>query len=149
MTSTLDVSGAQITYAMGISNQGVIAGIWFDNPMGHQHSFLYSGGVYQLVDVPGSDFTQLSGVNSSGVAVGGFSTGGDGNSHGLIRSATGGLTTIDVPGAKCTMAVCINDNGQIAGIFGDPPNSARVHGFLRSCERADLSRVTGRGIDRV
>ena len=45
-----------------------------------------------------------------------------------IRDATGGMTTIDVPGSTATEPISINDNGLIAGFYSD---STGQHGFVR------------------
>ena len=52
-----------------------------------------------------------------------------GSLHGFLLSG-GGFTALDVPGAAGTVAVGINDHGDIVGAYTD--DNLRVHGFQRT-----------------
>lgn len=58
----------------------------------------------------------------------------DATYHGFLRDARGRFTTIDLPGAKATVASRINDRGQIVGRYYQTTPfrgpDARYHGFL-------------------
>ena len=51
-------------------------------------------------------------VNATGTAVGGY---GAKTEHSFVRSADGTITLFDTKGASWSDAVCINDDGWIAG----------------------------------
>jgi probable HAF family extracellular repeat protein len=69
---------------------------------------------------------------------------------GLYRDPRGRITTFDVPGAKGTEAVKLNDRGEVAGnysdntpIVNDP--AARVHGYLLDLDGSRVTRIDAPG----
>jgi uncharacterized membrane protein len=65
-------------------------------------------------------------INSFGTVVGWY-TDWQGKAHGLLRTAKGKITIIDVPGADFTELIGINDAGTIVGQYGDALGN---HGFI-------------------
>ncbi len=90
--------------------------------------FLYSGGVYTILQVPGAVDTFPGDINNNGEIVGTFS-GSDSHDHGFLYR-NGAVTVIDVPGASNTFATGINDSGEIVGTFQSATNSGQF--FLDS-----------------
>ncbi len=116
---SLAFPGADRTIAYGVNDDDVIVGA-YRLPGGTAFKgFVYETGVYTAIDYPGSAWTVPLGINNRGAIVGYF------------RDATNGLhafraerpriavwryraMTIDVPGAKSTLAEGINRWGEIA-----------------------------------
>jgi hypothetical protein len=85
---------------------------------------------FVTVDPPGSNGQDyLTSIRTDGTAVGSF-TDAAGVSHGFIRSPTGGLENVDVPGAAGTFLTGINDSGVLAGTTVD--STGAQHGFVRA-----------------
>jgi probable HAF family extracellular repeat protein len=58
----------------GINDAGQIVGYYFDDASGHQHGFLYSGGIYITLDDPSAtNGTFAQGINNAGQIVGYYS----------------------------------------------------------------------------
>ncbi len=78
-------------------------------------SFLFSNGVYQVINVPGAnrDTTVAEDINNKGEIVGTFSD--STGTHGFL-DVNGVFTRIDFPGSMFTEAYGINDSGQIVGL---------------------------------
>ena len=82
-------------------------------------------------DPPGGTQTQPAAINASGAVVGRYQdSNGDGIQPGFIRYADGSFTALYAPvsGTTQTVAVWLNDAGQIAGWYSDGKSS--FHGFL-------------------
>ena len=82
-------------------------------------------------DPPGGTETQPAAINASGTVVGRYQdSNGDGIQPGFIRDTSGNFTALHAPvsGTTQTVAVWLNDAGQITGWYG---NGIGVHGFLR------------------
>lgn len=142
--SSADVWAKYIgTFATCLNDSGMVAGTYSD-ANGIRHGFLrLPDGSFSSFDAPGagtmtlleSNFLQGTGgvsMDASGNIVGLYV---DSNTsyHGFIRTTTGAITSIDVPGAGANMiegtgAFSINSLGQIAGTYADP--SFVFHGFL-------------------
>jgi uncharacterized membrane protein len=107
--------------------------------------FLLDHGRYTRFDAPRArgETTPL-GINNLGQVVGSYTdTDADATYHGFLRDPRGRITTIDIPGARATVASRINDRGQIVGryyqtaAFRAP--DARSRGFL--LDRGRLTRI--------
>jgi hypothetical protein len=122
--STIDVSGAEETWAMGINNSGDIVGFYVDSASNY-HGFLNVGGSFTTIDVLGALWTEVYGINDSGDIVGCYSS--STGIHGLLKTGES-LTTIDFPGASGTFANGINNSGDIVGFYVD--SASNYHGFL-------------------
>jgi len=114
------VNGAA-TRANGINAAGEIVGD-FDSSTG-THGYLYSGGVFTIIDFPDSYFTQAFGINARGQIVGSMAFPGVGGDSGFVYSR-GIFTPLNDPasnsgGDLVTIALGINNAGQIVGLFTD------------------------------
>jgi hypothetical protein len=63
--TSIGVPGACDTFALGISNVGLIVGDYVD-PDYSRHGFLYSDGTYTVINVPGATTTVAVGINAEG-----------------------------------------------------------------------------------
>src|SRR6266567_9437516 len=128
-TTTFDISGNTGLFPTAINLQGTAAGYYFDGT--GAHGFVRDAqGNLTTFSTPGfnagSSGTQVWGINNSGVVIGdGYVVGL--TSKGFVRDAQGNITVIDVPNSGVVTPAAINDNGQIAGHYGDA--SFRGHGF--------------------
>jgi uncharacterized membrane protein len=112
------------TDAVGINNQGEIAGDFFDpNTF---RGFAGKKSIFQAFDVPGQGDTLPDGINAQGDIVGSYA---DINliTHGFLR-VKDTFSTIAYPGANATFALGINAPGLIVGGY-EGPNGA-FHSFL-------------------
>ena len=126
--TTIDLPGSSGTMVGDINDRGEMVGVFSDDPndptgMMGVRGFLLSGGIYRQFAAPRVAFTQPSKINNRGQIVG--STLGDAAStdfHGflLAKGRSGPFTPIDFPGAPRTVAVGINDRGQIVGAYENP-----------------------------
>ena len=128
--TTFDVPGAgtvngAATRAFGINNRGEIVGS-FDMQVGtgaETHGYLFSGGVFTIIDVPGAYFTQAFGINDVGDIVGSTAFPGVGGDSGFLYSR-GDFSVLNNPASSApsgaglvTVATGINNRGQIVGLF--------------------------------
>jgi probable HAF family extracellular repeat protein len=129
--TTFLAPGAMVTYASGINNAGQIVGRFNRMDFSQGSFFRAADGTFTFVDVRGD--TTLYGINDAGQIVGSFFitgvNGHFGNGHGFLRTATGTVTTIDVPSGSGTSARGINNAGQIVGEFFA---GGKKHGFFRT-----------------
>ncbi|HWE38879.1 MAG TPA: hypothetical protein VG406_20185 [Isosphaeraceae bacterium] len=89
---------------------------------------------FVTVDPPGSNGQDyLTTILPDGTAVGSF-TDESGVTHGFIRDPSGGLTTVDVPGAAGTFLTGIDTHGVLAGTSVD--SAGAQHGFVRGASGA-------------
>jgi hypothetical protein len=132
--STIDIPGAEETWAMGINNSGDIVGFYVDSASNY-HGFLNVGGSFTTIDVPGALWTEVYGINDSGDIVGTYRT-STGN-HGFLKTGES-LTTIDFPGASGTFANGINNSGDIAGFYLNQSHITN-RGFLATANAPIIS----------
>lgn len=99
------------TSCWGINNAGQIVGSYSAATFGN--GFLYSSGVYTDVIVPTATAGTTSyGLNNTGSIVGSFAD--NVGQHGFLYNInTNTFTTLDVPGATYTLAIGVNDSGEI------------------------------------
>jgi hypothetical protein len=107
--------------------------------------FLLDHGRYARFDAPGArgETTPL-GIDNLGHVVGTYTDAdADATYHGFLRDPHGRITTIDIPGAKATVASRINDRGQIVGRYYQTAPfrapDARPRGFL--LDHGHLTRI--------
>jgi hypothetical protein len=151
------------TFVTSINNVGTVVGYYIDNNLLH-HGFVRSkDGTVVILDTPGAGTglgpvpmghpelrfgqgTLVSGVNDSGTITGHF-VDSDNVQHGFLRDTQGNFITFDVPGSGGTVPENINDSGEVAGTYNDPPivinnsqihfyRSGAVHGFRRDSDGA-------------
>jgi hypothetical protein len=116
----LDYPGADMSYAYGINDAGVVVGGYRSS--GVWHGYVYSGGTYTSYDVPvANTFQELRGINNNGDIVGRYADAG-GNHHGfLLNGGVGGtFSTVDVPGYANNFLLGLNDR-QAGGYGGSGP----------------------------
>lgn len=108
----------------GINDSGTIAGIWAD-PGQADHGFIAQGASFTTFDAPLADLTQVigvrgtwaSGINNAGTVVGVYTAGGA--QHGMVRTAAGITSTLDLSGHLNTALLAVNNVGQILGTYSD------------------------------
>ncbi len=122
------------TEALGNNDAGQIVGA-FAPSLGTSaavpptHGFLFSNGVFSLLDAPTASSTSARDVNNTGLIVGYFQS--DSGIHGFAYDqATSQWTTVDVPGAVSTFVLGVNDSDQIVGGYDDA--NGLMHGFVGS-----------------
>jgi probable HAF family extracellular repeat protein len=107
--TTLNVPGASLTALAGINNSGQIVGLSETGSAGT--AFLYNGSSFTTLAV-GANYTFASGISNSVEIVGGYF---DTQWHGYSKTGST-YTAIDVPGAGGTMAIGVNNSGQILAV---------------------------------
>jgi hypothetical protein len=97
--------------------------------------FLFDRGRFGRFDAPNAGIeTAPNSIDNRGRIVGSYvDDDADATYHGFQRDARGRFTTVDLPGARATVASRINDRGQIVGAY----QAAAVLSDLRSA-RPDL-----------
>jgi probable HAF family extracellular repeat protein len=107
--------------------------------------FLLERGRLTRFDAPNAGLeTSPGSINNCGQIVGDYTEDdADATLHGFLRDARGRFTTIDLPGAKATVASRINDRGQIVGRYYQTAPfrgpDVRFRGFL--LDRGKLTRI--------
>jgi uncharacterized membrane protein len=132
--SNLPITGTNLS---GINDRGEIVGVYEDRARVIRNFLRSPRGRHTIIDPPGSfPDEEAVDVNNRGEIVG-FVDDNNENSagtSGFLRTRGGRYETIDVPGAASTVALRINDRGQVAGFTVDhaPGGSAPppVHGFV-------------------
>ena len=139
--TAIDFPGAGSTEAWRINDNGEILGRYLSTTDSKWHLYRLSNGSFTAIaDFPGAAETAPDGYSH----VGGFNSGGDITSnycsstpcqkfssavHGFLLSV-GVYTSIDPPGAMGSLALGINDTGDIVGTYRD--TSGHFHGYLRT-----------------
>jgi uncharacterized membrane protein len=129
-------AGAAGTAANAINNRGVIVGAWYPASNDTSHGFTLHNGVYaQVPDYPGSTAEWPWNINTHCDIVG-YIDDASNATHGFLLH-NGTYTLLDPPGSVYTIAIGINDSGQIVGAYcltlaacSEPFNG--IHGFLYS-----------------
>src|SRR5262249_26364287 len=115
---TIDVPGATLTSADGISTQAISGE--FDDAAG-KHGFVLSGGAFTPFDVPGASFTQIIGINAKGEQSGNYVDPLDVSviQPVFFRSQAGHATVVESPGSKRTAVGNPNAQAQVVGGYRD------------------------------
>ncbi|HEY7072567.1 MAG TPA: hypothetical protein VH479_20735 [Acidimicrobiales bacterium] len=130
------------TKVRDINDRGQVVGI-FGEPAGNDVGYVVRSfrrdrdGTVDDVDIPGAGETSPYAIDDGGRIVGsytdaGVTTGTDegyppGTLHGYIQDRNR-VTTLDAPGSVATVALDVNDWGQVVGGYIDA--TGRQHGFL-------------------
>ncbi len=125
----------------GVNDYGVLCGFVSPPPYTSTNAFIYNGTV-TIFSVNGATSTTCAALNNTNEAVG-YYLDVNGVNHGFLRTSTGTITTIDVPGASTTpgtapcagtvagtVALGINNAGYVSGHYWDTSNNE--HGFIRT-----------------
>ena len=144
--TAIDFPGAGSTEAWRINDNGEILGRYLSTTDSKWHLYRLSNGSFTAIaDFPGAAQTAPDGYGH----LGGFNSRGDITSdycsstpcqnlfnqtaalgvHGFLLSV-GVYTSIDPPGAMGSLALGINDGGDIVGTYRD--TSGQFHGYLRT-----------------
>jgi hypothetical protein len=127
--TAFSVPGAIQTYALGINDEGTVAGAYTDSLV-RDHGFVRAAdGTVTTFDVPAAYSTAAAAINNKGEIAGTYSDGHHG--HGFVRAEDGSITTFDAPGAADTLVSGMNDKHVIAGTFYD---GSAEHGFVRAAD---------------
>ncbi len=114
--TAINFPGSTSTFAQGINDSGEVVGFW-GTSTAYGGSFTLIGGTYASFNysgaAPGQTFAL--GVNSGG-EISGWYNDTSGVSHGFLLSG-GTYTSIDPPGSVGTIAIGINDAGDIVGSY--------------------------------
>ncbi len=127
--ATINIPGAELSYAFGVNNKGEIVGYWYDD-QSNTHGFLDSGGKITNIDLPNTLGIATTGINDQGIIVGTFANESVTLIHGFLFYR-GQFALLDYPGAFATTPTAINDAGDVVGYYQikDDPNSPFI-GFL-------------------
>jgi hypothetical protein len=122
--------GGAFAGAEEINERGQIVGTYStDVDSSETRGYVLTRGRYSTFAVPGGQLTQAFGLNNRGQVVGYTADVDDpdqgllSNQHGFLLRAgpRGPVTRIDVPDAPQTIALGINDRGDIVGAYERPP----------------------------
>jgi probable HAF family extracellular repeat protein len=125
--SSIHFPGSVETVPTAINDSGVIVGMyWIGNLENPPHGFRYQSGSYKTVDV-GTSGTQPSDINNQGTIVIGPN---------ILRSSSGTLKKVLVPGAFETFVYGINDLNQITGVanYNMGNNTFTWKAFVGHCQ---------------
>src|SRR5689334_17399358 len=79
-------------------------------------------------DPPCSVYTNPGGINASNHVTGYYFDGS--RFHGFLRDPDGTITSFDVPGARSTLPIAINNVGNVVGIY----KGSQSGGFIRAAD---------------
>lgn len=130
----IDYPSAVLTEARGINNLAEVIGLYDDNsnqPSGFEHGFILRAGQYTRWDFPGAADTDILGLNDLGDFAGSYDLGDINTTIGFL-TRQGQAASFEVPGSAplSTVAMGVNDLGQVAGYSADSGNPDVLHGFL-------------------
>lgn len=114
--TTIDYPGGERTICYGINNSGQVVGAYFDTEA-LSHAFLCNNGVYSNIDPPGIQGAGATGINNLGQIVGSYVSWP--NQFAFLFDGTS-YQTLRVNAAVYTVALGINDSGQVTVQWGDP-----------------------------
>lgn len=124
---TVEPPNAAYSQALGINKSGQVVGFYaaagVPPPPGESstdYGFLYSNGVYTTLDVPDLSESSAMAINNYSQIVGNFAIGFA--DYGFLYS-DGAYTTLDVQSqdnypTSFTVALALNDSGQVVGFYG-------------------------------
>jgi probable HAF family extracellular repeat protein len=133
--TTIDVPGAESTFAFRANDAGQIVGAYSNQPnvaaLELPHGFLFdaASGAFTKIDVPGAIETRAFGINNAGQIVGEY-VDAAGRSRGFLLD-TGRYTTFDAPDGASIWATDIDDSGRIVGTWF---SGAGIRGFVRDTQ---------------
>src|SRR3569833_638256 len=127
--TTINIPGAELSYAFGVNNKGEVVGYWYDDQF-NTHGYLYSGGKITNIDLPHTFGIATTGINDQGIIVGTFANEALTVIHGFLFYR-GKFALLDYPGAFATTPVAINDAGDVVGYYQMKDNAdSPFLGFL-------------------
>jgi hypothetical protein len=129
----LPITGTNLS---GTNNDREIVGVYEDQSRVLRNFLRTRTGRYRIIDPPGSFADEeVVDINNRGEMVGFVDAAGtnDEGTRSFLRTRRGRYHTIQIPGAASTLALRINDRGQIAGFYLDPAPAGTtppVHGVV-------------------
>lgn len=141
----LPTLGGNVNHPSGINNAGTIVGSSNLTVSGHQHAYLYSGGMITDLGTLGGSSSRATALNDAGYVVG-ESDGPDGARLPFVWNSDTGMQSlkelIDSSGSgwRLEQVTSINSKGQMAGSGVNP--AGRSHAFLLT----PRTRIVGRAI---
>jgi probable HAF family extracellular repeat protein len=121
------------TGTLGINDRGEILGVYEGRDRVIRHFVRNRMGRYSILDdPPGTRDDRLSyetaDINNRGEIVGFYNDDEGATTTGFLRTRTGRFVDVNVPGARVTGPLKVNDLGQVVGIYADADGA--VHGFV-------------------
>jgi uncharacterized membrane protein len=131
--SSIDVPGAVLTQAQGISDSGDIVGLYTSSD-GVGHGFVLRDGNFITINYPGAANTDARGINAQGDIVGTYHMPSENSDpfafHGYLLSRKGQFSHIDYPGHPNTISQRITSSGIVVGCYHDHDFMMSMHGFV-------------------
>lgn len=102
-----------------------------------------SAGDYQLTEIPSQGTTLfLRALNDNGRAAG--CTGSPGQGRAVVWDVDGGIKNLATPDGYCSLAMDINNSGEVCGELRDPNDRARACFWDRQGRASDIGTPGGR-----
>jgi Cu/Zn superoxide dismutase len=117
---------------LGVNDSDVAVGFWTDaNGNNHGYKVNIDSGRYSSVtdpSAPGASLTAAA-INNDGDIAGFYTNPASGNTDGFLKT-DGKFIDLAAPGASSTMALGVNDHGEVVGTYAvGSGSSAVMHGF--------------------
>jgi probable HAF family extracellular repeat protein len=128
---TIDFPGAVFTQALGIDDAGIVVGEYLDSA-GNFHGYRWDRGRFSVIEVAGSTISSVGDINDHGDIVG-VSADGDGGPHAFVlrNRPRPRVETVDVPGARYSLGLGINNRRDVVGAAAnDLVSGSDTQGFL-------------------
>ncbi len=127
--TTIDYPGSTRTSIVQMNDRGQAVGIGRIPSEGATtpYGFLWQAGVFTDVSFPGAFATGLDGINEQGDVCGFTTDEAGGLTHAMMR-VNGVFSHTEPAGAIDSIALSINDRGQVAGWYDDALGN--THGFI-------------------
>jgi hypothetical protein len=133
LVDPLDTTTPTANRALGINDDGMIVGFFFDTAAGLYYGYFYSAGNYETYAVAGQPTgtdTGIGGIDNKKANFCGFVLPPPYTVYQAFVSIHGAVTVFGVEGSSDTQCLAINDSGEAAGFYTDSANV--LHGWVRS-----------------
>jgi len=127
---TKNHSKPPVDQLLGVNNRDVAVGFYNDS-MSNSHGYTYNIAKHRFrrVLVPGATSVTAAAINNAG-DIAGFDTNAKGAVVGFLKTSSGHLITLSVPGASMTQAFGVNDGDMVVGGYQvGTGSSAKMYGF--------------------
>ena len=125
-----DPASPPVDQLLGVNDHDVAVGFYTDaNGTNHGYAYNIGTGTYRLVTASTAPTASLTAaaINNSG-DMAGFYTAPGGNTDGFLKW-NGGFDDLAAPGASSTMALGVNDNDEVVGVYVPSGHPNALHGF--------------------
>lgn len=131
----LGTFGGETFYARGINDLGQIVGLT------NSTSLLWQSGAFtSLGKMPGGEVPSANDINDSGLIIGSYYTG---HQRAAWRTTTGVWTAFPTYGGSTSIAVAVNDTGQVAGWAYDSSERGKAFVWTQSGGMTQLGTLGG------